>query len=130
MAGQVKDQDQTATEGEGAVKGTQSKSSDNPTPPVDWRLHLSLADACPRCGARTRRGTPCQGPAVRNGRRYRMHGGGSPGAPRGPKHGMWKHGLRFAATIEWRRIAAAEGRMVRAMIRELKAEAKRLVELT
>jgi hypothetical protein len=43
---------------------------------------------------------------------------------------MWKHGLRSTAAIERRRIAAAEGRMVRAMIRELKAEAKRLVELT
>jgi hypothetical protein len=43
---------------------------------------------------------------------------------------MWKHGRRSAAAIERRRIAAAEGRMVRAMIRELEAEAKRLVELT
>ena len=43
---------------------------------------------------------------------------------------MWKHGLRSAEVIERRRIAAAEGRMVRAMIRELKAEAKRLGEMT
>jgi hypothetical protein len=43
---------------------------------------------------------------------------------------MWKHGLRSGAAIDRRRIAAAEGRMVRAMIRELKAEARRLVEVS
>ena len=43
---------------------------------------------------------------------------------------MYRHGRRSAKVIERRRIAAAEGRMARAMIRELKAEAKRLVELT
>jgi hypothetical protein len=37
--------------------------------------------------------------------------------------------LNSAAAIERRRIAAAEGRMVRAMIRELEAEAKQLGEL-
>lgn len=36
-----------------------------------------------RCGARTRRGTPCQGPAIANGR-CRMHGGPSTG-PRTPE---------------------------------------------
>ena len=35
----------------------------------------------PRCGAKTRRGTPCRAPAMPNGR-CRMHGGSSPGAPR------------------------------------------------
>ena len=40
-------------------------------------MHLS-----PRCGARTRTGRPCRSPAMVNGR-CRMHGGASPGAPRG-----------------------------------------------
>jgi hypothetical protein len=112
------------------VTGGQSESIDNPTRRVpDWRVTLPLAQACPRCGARTRCGTPCRGPAVRNSRRCRMHGGTSPGAPPGPEHGMYRHGRRSAEVIERRRIAAAEGRMVRAMIRELKAEAKRLTEL-
>jgi hypothetical protein len=110
--------------------GGQSESCDNPVRPLNWRRALGFADACTRCGARTRRGTPCRGPAVRNRRRCRMHGGTAPGAPPGPKHGMFKHGLRSAAAIERRRIAAAEGRMVRATIRELKAEARRLVELS
>ncbi|MFA4971621.1 MAG: HGGxSTG domain-containing protein [bacterium] len=37
----------------------------------------------PRCGAKTRRGTSCMGPAMRNGR-CRMHGGCSTG-PRTPE---------------------------------------------
>lgn len=38
----------------------------------------------PRCGAKTRRGTPCKGPAVRGKKRCRMHGGTNPGRPRDP----------------------------------------------
>jgi hypothetical protein len=37
----------------------------------------------PRCGARTRKGTPCRAPAMANGR-CRMHGGKSTG-PRTPE---------------------------------------------
>ena len=33
----------------------------------------------PRCGARTRKGTPCRAPAVHDGRRCRIHGGLSTG---------------------------------------------------
>src|SRR5450432_4611861 len=47
-----------------------------------------------RCGARTRSGKPCQSPAMANGR-CRMHGGPSPGAPKGNQH-AYKHG-RYAA---------------------------------
>ena len=43
-----------------------------------------------RCGAKTRRGTECQSPAMPNGR-CRMHGGKSPGAPKGNRN-AWKHG--------------------------------------
>ncbi len=39
-----------------------------------------------RCGARTRRGTPCQCPAMRNKQRCRLHGGASTG-PRTKKGG-------------------------------------------
>jgi hypothetical protein len=50
-----------------------------------------------RCCAKTRKGTPCQSPAMRNGR-CRMHGGASTG-PRTPaglarsSRANWKHGL-------------------------------------
>ena len=46
----------------------------------------------PRCGARTRAGGLCQGPAMSNGR-CRMHSGTNPGAPVGNRN-AWKHGLR------------------------------------
>ena len=42
-------------------------------------LRQGNPNAAPRCGARTRRGCPCRGPAMKNGR-CRMHGGGSTGA--------------------------------------------------
>ncbi len=62
-----------------------------------------------RCGARTRRATPCQSPAMPNGR-CRMHGGKSPGAPIGNKNAL-KHG-------ECTAMASAERRYVRELIRE------------
>ena len=52
-------------------------------------MHLS-----PRCGAHSRRtGKPCRNPAMKNGR-CRMHGGKSPGAPRGERNGNYRHGGR------------------------------------
>ena len=61
----------------------------------------------PRCGARTRMGTPCKSPAMKNGR-CRMHGGKSTG-PRTPeglersRKANFKHGLYSAETLEERR---------------------------
>jgi hypothetical protein len=40
--------------------------------------------------ARTRSEKPCQSPAMKNGR-CRMHGGPSPGVPKGKQH-AYKHG--------------------------------------
>ena len=54
------------------------------------------------CGAKTRSGTPCKNPPIRGRFRCRMHGGSSPGAPKGNQNG-WKHGLYCAAAIEERR---------------------------
>ncbi len=49
--------------------------------------------ASPRCGAKTRRGTPCQSPAVKGKNRCRMHGGAAgSGAPLGNKNAL-KHGF-------------------------------------
>jgi hypothetical protein len=55
-------------------------------------MHLSH-----RCGARTRSGSPCQSGAMPNGR-CRMHGGKSPGAPKGNQN-AYKHGKYSASTI-------------------------------
>ena len=64
----------------------------------------------PRCGARTRRGTPCPAPAVSGKRRCRMHGGAAgTGAPLGNRNAL-KHGLHTAEAREMKR-------RIRALIR-------------
>jgi hypothetical protein len=91
--------------------------SGNPMRTAIRNKNLALAWACPRCGARTRRGGRCLGMAMVNGR-CRMHGGASPGAPRGEGNGMFKHGLRSIETIERRRQMTAEMRRIRSVMRE------------
>lgn len=44
-----------------------------------------------RCGAKTRRGTPCKSPSVSGRKKCRMHGGTNKGAPKGNKNAM-SHG--------------------------------------
>jgi uncharacterized protein YjcR len=73
-------------------------------------MHLSR-----RCGARTRSGNRCQSPAMRNGR-CRMHGGLSPGAPKGNKN-AFKHGRYTAEAIENRREIVALVRAMNALAR-------------
>lgn len=68
----------------------------------------------PRCGAKTRSGTPCNAPAMANGR-CRMHGGKSTG-PRTPeglersRKANFKHGLYSAESI-------AERKFIRQLLR-------------
>jgi hypothetical protein len=70
----------------------------NGNPSGNWWL-------APRCGARTRRQTPCQAPAVRHRKRCRLHGGKSTG-PRTPeglarsRRATWKHGAYSRETRE------------------------------
>ena len=75
-------------------------------------MHLS-----PRCGARTRNGTPCRSPAMANGR-CRMHGGKSPGAPIGNTNAR-KHGCYNAEAIAERRRVAALIRAMRGLVEEV-----------
>src|SRR5882762_2023880 len=74
------------------------------------RMHWS-----PRCRARTRSGKPCQSPSMPNGR-CRMHGGLSPGAPKGNKN-AFKHGHYTAEAV-------AERRKIARLLRNMKATAK------
>jgi len=54
---------------------------------------LSNLQGAPRCHARTRRGTPCQSPAVKDRKRCRLQGGATGlGAPAGERNGAYKHG--------------------------------------
>lgn len=70
--------------------------------PMQGKLPMHLS---PRCGAKTRKGSPCQAGAMRNGR-CRMHGGKSTGAPKGNSNAL-KHGRYTAQAVEWRRRLAA-----------------------
>jgi hypothetical protein len=67
-----------------------------------------------RCGARTRSGKPCQSPAMANGR-CRMHGGPSPGAPKGNRN-AFKHGRYSSHSIVHRRALAVLLKTARALV--------------
>ncbi|RSU54081.1 hypothetical protein BRX43_03185 [Sphingomonas sp. S-NIH.Pt15_0812] len=65
--------------------------------------------AAPRCQARTRSGKSCRSAAVHGKRVCRMHGGMSPGAPKGEAHGRWRNG---AWTLEARQLRADAKRLL------------------
>jgi hypothetical protein len=77
----------------------------------------------PRCGARTRKGTPCNGPALHNGR-CRMHGGTSAG-PRTAiglarsRRAHWKHG-RYSAK------AKREAKLLHQLLRECREQCREM----
>lgn len=80
----------------------------NNNPPGDFH-------SAPRCGAKTRKGTPCKAPAMANGR-CRMHGGKSTGpkTPEGLERSQkanWRHGFYSAEAI-------IERRLTRRLLRE------------
>ncbi|MFN3456304.1 MAG: HGGxSTG domain-containing protein [Novosphingobium sp.] len=78
--------------------------------------------AAPRCGARTRSGTPCMSPVVRGKRRCRMHGGTSKGAPKGNRN-AWKHGDRSAESERLLKVVHGAGRILK-MVNRVKAGAE------
>jgi hypothetical protein len=76
------------------------KSDANPMDPAK-----RLRDA-PRCTAKAKRtGERCKCPAVTGWRVCRVHGAGG-GAPRGPKHPNFRHGMRSREMMEVRRLAS------------------------
>lgn len=61
-------------------------------------------DNAPRCGAKTRRGTLCQSPAVKNRSRCRLHGcGRGSGAPKGNAYAV-THGLTTTEVKTFRKM--------------------------
>jgi hypothetical protein len=76
--------------------------------PMESELPMHLS---PRCGAKTRRGAPCQSPAMPNGR-CRIHGAKSAGAPKRNRNAL-KHGLYSAAVVANRRKVGALSRASR-----------------
>jgi hypothetical protein len=75
----------------------------------DIETRLENLSRAPRCGALTRGGTACQRPALRGRRRCRLHGGLSPGAPRGRKNGNFRNG-------NWTADAIAERSWLRSLV--------------
>jgi hypothetical protein len=62
------------------------------------------------CGARIRAGGVCDAPAMPNGK-CRIHGGLSPGAPRGAANGNYRDGF-------WTQEAADERRFIRSLLKD------------
>jgi len=75
---------------------------------------LAAARIAPRCTAKAKStGLRCEAPAVRGRRVCRCHGARG-GAPKGERHGLYRHGLYTGEAIEIRRqtralFAAARG---------------------
>jgi glucans biosynthesis protein len=65
--------------------------------------HVSRVSHAAKCGAKTSAGSPCRRPPVRGRTRCRLHGGLSPGAPRGSRNGNYTNGDWTAEVIEERR---------------------------
>jgi glucans biosynthesis protein len=66
------------------------------------KRNTSAMLSSPRCGARTRAGTPCRSPATKEKKRCRMHGGAKgSGAPSGNRNAL-KHGAYTAETLRER----------------------------
>lgn len=77
----------------------------------------------PRCGAKTRKGTPCQAPAMKNGR-CRLHGGKSTG-PKTPegieriRQAHLKHGMYTKEAIASRKEFYSLLKELRSTIKEI-----------
>jgi hypothetical protein len=98
----------------------QSKPHVQRHPGRGWLKHGGTPgnwDNAPRCGAKTRAGTPCRSAAMPNGR-CRMHGGLSTG----PKTEAGKAAIRASRTKHGRysQASIADRRKVRAAIRALR----------
>jgi hypothetical protein len=63
-------------------------------------------EAMPRCGARTRSGTPCRRIGNSSNGRCKLHGGRA-GAPAGKRNGNWRHGGESKDAIAKRRLMRA-----------------------
>src|SRR5436309_13954833 len=93
--------------------------SDNLTPRGRLKNGNRSGDpsTAPRCGAKTRSSGVCRQPAMKNGR-CRLHGGKSPGAPRGERNGNYRHGLRTKEALADKREALKARRLLRTLISE------------
>lgn len=69
----------------------------------DHARNTTAMRASPRCGAKTRNGSPCKSPAVSGNARCRMHGGArGSGAPVGNQNAL-KHGGYTRDNLEFQK---------------------------
>jgi hypothetical protein len=90
--------------------GGNEKLTNNPMNQCRVMARLTNLRTAPRCGAKTRAGGACQNPAIRDRKRCRLHGGRSPGAPKGRQNGNFTDG---SFTTE----AVAERQWLRSVVR-------------
>ena len=79
-------------------EGVTAKVRIKPMHRQPWPMHLS-----PRCGARTRSGSPCRSPAVKGRRRCRMHGGAAGSGAQAGNRNALKHGRYTRELLEFKR---------------------------
>src|SRR6476660_5162388 len=92
--------------------------TNDPVRQADIEHRLANLAKAPRCGAKTRTGSPCRQAAVRGRARCRMHGGAKgSGGPRGNRHGNFKHGLHTREAERNRRAMRAKIREIEAVVR-------------
>lgn len=89
---------------------------------IEVRPHATPQESA-RCGARTRRGTPCRAPAMKN-RRCRLHGGKSTG----PRTAAGIERIRLAVTKHGRysQAARAEHQQLQALLRDARDTLRQL----
>lgn len=82
---------------------------------LDVFQRLTNMRGAARCGAKTRAGSACQCPAVRDRKRCRLHGGRSPGAPLGERNGNFRSG-------DWTKEVAEERRWLRSLLKSVREQ--------
>jgi hypothetical protein len=85
-------QEPPTSRGRGAPTPKGGRQNFKINPMKEDETRLGNIPRAAKCGARTRAGTPCQRPAIHGRKRCRLHGGLSPGAPRGAKNGNFRNG--------------------------------------
>src|SRR5438270_13702390 len=107
--------DKPASRGPSRIRLSRGATRNHEEQPMLGPMHGAT-----RCGAKTRRGTACQSPAVRGKRRCRMHGGApGSGAPSGRRNGNYRHGHFTAEAKEQRRRLGLLIREARKMVTSL-----------
>ena len=97
----------------------------NVTTGLEWRFGSNWPGE--RCGAKTRKGTPCQRPANKKNGRCRLHGGASSG-PRTEvgrariSAANLRHGKYTKDKLEKRRENDVKGREIRRELRQMERE--------